>query len=308
MIKFSVLVPAYKRKFFRRCVDSILSQTYPNFEIVIVDDASPEHLGDIVGLYKDSRIKYFANEQNCGAANVVKNWNICLQHASGDFVICMGDDDMLMADCLLTYNKLISENPEVDAFHMRVREIDSMDNLIQILPARPEHESLYSAMIERINGRKHYIGDYCYRLKKLQEIGGFYDLKYAWGSDDITSYMCGNPNGIVNCNEPLFCYRTSRYSISSSSHYMEKLSSLKCVEAWLFNFVAKQAPKTELQKDELRRLKRSLPHYFQKSSGFILNDIFKSNRFVILKWLFLSNVYGISKKTVLKSVFHLFKW
>lgn len=307
MIKFSILVPAYKRKFFKQCIDSILSQTYQNFEIIIVNDASPEHLEDVVEQYHDQRIKYFVNEHNCGAANVVKNWNICLQHASGDFVICMGDDDMLMPDCLLAYYQLICESPEIDAFHMRVREIDSMDKLIQILPARPEHESLYSAIIERINGRKHYIGDYCYRMKKLQGLGGFYDLQYAWGSDDITSYLCGNPNGIVNCNKPLFCYRTSRYSISSSNNFAGKLKSLKHVEAWLYEFVAGQSPKTEIQEDELRRLQRNLPNYFQNSSGFVLYDIFTKNKFAIFKWLFLPNGYGISKKTVLKSIIHLFK-
>lgn len=287
--------------------DSILSQSYNNFELIIVNDASPEHLDDIVEQYTDKRLKYYVNKQNCGARNVVNNWNICLQHATGEFVICMGDDDMLMPNCLLSYDQLICENPDYDAFHMRVREIDSYDNLIQILPARPDHESLYSAIIERINGRKHYIGDYCYRLKKLQKNGGYYFLPYAWGADDIVSYVCASPKGIVNCNKPLFCYRTSMYSISSSNNsIVGKLESLKLVESWIMRFVNEQNPNSELEEDELRRLKNNLPRYFQNSSGFVLNDLFRENKLAILKWLFIPNGYGISKKTVLKSIFHLF--
>ena len=104
-MKFSILIPAYKLAFFKECLDSILVQTYKNFEIVIVNDSSPEDLESVVLKYSDSRIKYFKNEKNCGVINVVDNWNICLSHATGDYVICIGDDDKLLPNCLEEYSK-----------------------------------------------------------------------------------------------------------------------------------------------------------------------------------------------------------
>ena len=65
-ITFSILIPAYKSSYLRKCLDSVLSQTYKNYEIIIVDDDSPEDLKSIVDEYPTSQIKYFRNEKNCG--------------------------------------------------------------------------------------------------------------------------------------------------------------------------------------------------------------------------------------------------
>ena len=74
-IKFSVTIPAYKDRYLKETIDSVLAQTYQNYEIVIVNDASPYDLDSIVQQYTDQRIRYFKNEKNCGAKNVVDNWN-----------------------------------------------------------------------------------------------------------------------------------------------------------------------------------------------------------------------------------------
>ena len=66
MIKFSVLIPAYKGKFLEHTIHSVLSQNYQEFELIIVDDCSPEDLQAIVNKFSDSRILYYRNEQNCG--------------------------------------------------------------------------------------------------------------------------------------------------------------------------------------------------------------------------------------------------
>lgn len=83
-VKFSILIPAYKAAYLKECIDSILSQSYPNFELVIVNDDSPENLDAIVKKNKDKRIRYYVNDSNVGALNVVDNWNKCLGLAIGD--------------------------------------------------------------------------------------------------------------------------------------------------------------------------------------------------------------------------------
>ena len=106
-MKFSVTIPAYKAKFLKEAIVSALSQPYKNFELIIVDDDSPENLKAIVDSFSDTRIRYYRNLQNCGAVNVVDNWNICLSYCTGEYVICMGDDDRLLPNCLNEYFGLI---------------------------------------------------------------------------------------------------------------------------------------------------------------------------------------------------------
>ena len=86
-MKFSITIPAYKQKYLSEAIESCLAQTYQEFEVIIVDDASPEYLKSVVDKFDDTRIRYYRNEKNCGALNVVDNWNICLSYATGDYVI-----------------------------------------------------------------------------------------------------------------------------------------------------------------------------------------------------------------------------
>ena len=99
-IKFSVTIPAYKSKYLEECISSVLSQSYQNFELIIVNDASPEDLNSIITSFEDNRIRYYVNNTNCGSVDVVDNWNKCLSLSKGQFLICMGDDDKLLPNCL----------------------------------------------------------------------------------------------------------------------------------------------------------------------------------------------------------------
>ena len=67
-IKFSVTVPAYKAQFLSECIDSILAQTYKNFELIIVNDVSPQDLDSIVKRYDDPRIRYYKNKEATGTS------------------------------------------------------------------------------------------------------------------------------------------------------------------------------------------------------------------------------------------------
>ena len=79
------MVPVYKAQFLAECIDSILAQSYKNFELIIVNDASPQDLDSIVSKYDNPRIRYYKNEVGFGAEHVVGNWNKCLEYAIGDY-------------------------------------------------------------------------------------------------------------------------------------------------------------------------------------------------------------------------------
>ena len=65
-IKYTIAIPAFKKQYLKECIDSALNQSYRNFEIIIVNDASPENLDQIVNQYSDSRIHYYRNEIGFG--------------------------------------------------------------------------------------------------------------------------------------------------------------------------------------------------------------------------------------------------
>jgi len=89
----SILIPTYNREnYLRGCIDSALSQSYPNIEVIVVDNASTDDSWAICKEYseKDSRFLAFQNSENLGP---VKNWERCVEEASGTYAKLLFSDD-----------------------------------------------------------------------------------------------------------------------------------------------------------------------------------------------------------------------
>lgn len=248
-MKYSILIPAYKSKYLKECIDSILSQTYPEFEVIIVNDASPEDIDSIINSYTDNRIHYFKNEKNCGAINVVDNWNKCLNYATGEYVICMGDDDKLLPNCLIEYSNLIKKYPSLYIYHAWTQIINENSDIISIQEARPEREYVFSMMWERFErNRIQFIGDFLFKTQHLKSIGGFYKLPLAWGSDDISIFRAAQVNGIANTQIPTFQYRISSQTISKSNNTIIKMEAIEKSIVWYKNFLNENEPQNDIEK------------------------------------------------------------
>lgn len=222
-MKYSILIPCYKECFLKETISSILRQSYPDLELIIVNDASPYDIDSVVSQFKDSRLRYYKNEINCGAYNVIKNWNKCLDYATGDYVIMMGDDDKLDIECLAEYNKLITKHPNLNVYHGRVVIIDENSNFVRMHESRPEWENTLSLVWHRLAGRQQYIGDFLFKREWLIINKGFCYYPLAWGSDDMTVFRASMEKGIANTNTPVFYYRINPQSISMTSYTNIKL-------------------------------------------------------------------------------------
>ena len=84
-MKYSFVLPAYKATFLKEAIDSIIAQTYTNYELIIVNDASPQDINSIVNSYHDERIRYYINNVNIGGEDLVEQWNHCITYAKGDY-------------------------------------------------------------------------------------------------------------------------------------------------------------------------------------------------------------------------------
>lgn len=112
MPKVSILIPVYNReKFIGECIDSALAQTYSDFEIVIVDNASTDDTWLICQEYaqKDSRVKLFQNTENIGP---VLNWKRCFDEARGEFGKLLFSDDLISPE-FITFTLPCLENSDV---------------------------------------------------------------------------------------------------------------------------------------------------------------------------------------------------
>lgn len=262
MIKFSIGIPAYKGIFFEECLTSILNQTYTNFELIIVNDASPDNLYDIVQKYPDTRIQYYENTKNIGAENVINNWNKCLQYATGDFFLLMGDDDKLSPSYLERFVTYILKYPMINVFHCRTAIINQNSEIINLSEGWPEWESMSDNIFHRIKDRRlQFISDFVYRTSFLKRIDGFIKFPLAWNSDDVTAFEAASDKGIVHINEILFFYRTNPYNISSNGNWYLKAEAMIQKEKWIKNKIQHYIPASNQEKIINQLILKELPYY-----------------------------------------------
>ena len=286
-IFFSIGIPAFKANFFKECIDSILAQTYTDFELIIVNDASPENIDEIVHQYSDDRIQYYVNIQNIGAEHVVDNWNKCLSYAKGEYFILMGDDDKIEPNYLDEFAKLINKYPDLNVYHCRSYVINEESQKIWLTQSWPEYESVYDNIWHRINNyRDQYISDFVYNRNTLVARGGFYKLPLAWASDDISAYIAMKDNGIAHINIPLLSYRVNAQTISSTGCPKLKFNAIQLEENWILSFMKEQVPEKHIDKIIYSSISKKISYIFNKKKGYIiaksLNKQFTKN---LLFWL-----------------------
>jgi glycosyltransferase involved in cell wall biosynthesis len=271
-MKYSIGIPAFKGRYLNDCIDSILSQTFEDFEIIVINDCSPDGIYEIVKEFKDPRINYYENEVNIGAENVIDNWNKCLSLAKGDFFILMGDDDKLAPNYLSEFDKLIDKYPDLDIFHCRIRVINENSEEMELSTICPEYEDTDNYILNCIQGRsEQFISDFVYRKSTLVNNGGFYKLPLAWSSDYTSAFIaCGN-KGIAYTASPVFFYRKNQYNITSTSSLELKRVAIIGMENWIFKYL-------KSKKNPSRTLTAALKKYEKKSKEAFIQQMLGRNR------------------------------
>lgn len=302
-MKYSILIPAYKSRFFKECLDSIFALDYDDFEVIILNDCSPEPIKDIVGQYHDPRLRYYENEKNVGAENLVDNWNKLLSLAKGDFVICMGDDDKLDKNCLSEYDKLMSSYPNLDIYHARTLMIDENSEPCDIQEERPEWESMYSMIWNQMfKGRVQFIGDYLFRREALIAHGGFYKLPYAMAADWLIGYIMAKDNGVANLRKPVFLYRTSRYTITGNVPGKPLLAATLQYKKALEKLLSDE-PKDKIDQLYRKDVLHDLDYHFSKNiTDNIASDLANSKFKSLIYWAKMRKKLGQSSTSFLFSL------
>jgi len=112
-LKISICMPVYNPSvFIKDTLKCILNQSFRDFELIIVDDASTLNVQEIIKDFKDSRIKYFRNEKNIGYS---KNLEICRTKCSNEIIFLMSQDDIVADNTLYRIYEIFKKSENIGA-------------------------------------------------------------------------------------------------------------------------------------------------------------------------------------------------
>ncbi len=140
-VHFSIIVPTYNRAhLICKTIDTILSQTYTNFEVIIVDDGSTDNTEEVISEAYGEKVRYYKKENAERAA--ARNFGT--QHANGEYVLWFDSDDIMYPEYLANALKIIENNeePEVIALSHHYIDIEGKEVHLEIIPPNI-NEQLY---------------------------------------------------------------------------------------------------------------------------------------------------------------------
>ncbi|HVX52213.1 MAG TPA: glycosyltransferase family 2 protein [Chitinophagaceae bacterium] len=129
--KVSVLIPTYNyAHFLDEAIQSVLSQTYQNFELIIIDDGSKDNTDEVVKKYlTDGRVRYLKNDVNIG---LVGNWNRCLSLATGDYIKYLCADDKFDGELLEKFVEVMERYNKVSLVVCARKSLGNPENTVKL--------------------------------------------------------------------------------------------------------------------------------------------------------------------------------
>ena len=207
----SVIVPCYKvEKYLPNCIESVIHQTYNNWELILVDDGSPDNCGKICDVYvaKDGRIKVI-NKANGGLSSAR---NAGMKIMTGDYVTFLDSDDFLHKDALYTLvcyaEKHSAEIVQCDFIRGSVTLFPDWDGEEKI--AVFDNHTVFTEFAAKII--------VCGKLYKREILDGITMPEGIINEDDWTTWkLYYRANKIVVTNRPLYYYTVNPNSIMSAA-------------------------------------------------------------------------------------------
>jgi len=140
----SICIPVYNGEpYIFETINSAISQTYKNIEIIIFDDCSTDKSAEIIKKFADIRITYNLNDKNYGA---FINFQKCVEACNGDYIKLLNDDDLLRPNAIETQVNVLINNPDVSICITATNVINEFDKIIM-------KRQLYKKSL-KINGKK----------------------------------------------------------------------------------------------------------------------------------------------------------
>ena len=207
----SIIIPVYNtEKYIRRCVDSVIAQSYKDWELILVDDGSTDGSGKICDEYAVRYDKVFVWHTNNRGASHARN--IGINHAKGELISFVDSDDWIVEQYVET---LINVSENIDLVYFASNQIFENGDVINRIP-KPEmikgrvgiEQKLLSLKYGKIGDVFGWTWAKCFRKSIIEKYNIRFIENITFREDEIfTMDYCKYINSLIVIDKPLYCYR-----------------------------------------------------------------------------------------------------
>ena len=253
----SIIMSVYNgEKYVSYAIESILCQTFREFEFLIVNDGSTDSTPEILEKYakRDSRIKIF-HQENKG---LIKSLNSLISVAKGIFIARQDADDISAVTRLQKQVKFLKKSNRIDALGTSHFLIDDKNKIIDLFLRPSTHEQI-KALLPYINPMCH--GSMVIRKEIFNELGGYNESALYVEDYEMWLRMVTKNKKISNLREPLYFWRVHKEGIASSKIKEQKKKFIEIKKIFFPNITS----------ENLLSKGQTISHNYP---GFFLYDLF----------------------------------
>lgn len=215
-MKLSIIVPVYKvRRYLQRCIESILQQTYTDYELILVDDGSPDSCGAICDRYAQECDKVKVIHKKNGGLSSARNAGIAV--AQGEYITFVDGDDTVASGTYYYNMRILLSNPDIDILEYPIIEHYESPRS-KVISFNPEkisgNDNIFPDWIRR-HGYEH-----CFACNKIYRADMFMFVRYPEGEvfEDtyVTPMLYGSCENIYYSDCGFYYYYDNEESISNS--------------------------------------------------------------------------------------------
>ncbi len=239
----SVVMPTYNgEKYIEQAIESIISQTYCNWELIIIDDCSIDNTAFEINKFQDSRIKVFKNHINKG---ISYSTNRGIQESKGKYIALLDHDDLAESNRLQLQVTYLEEHSEIDLLGGRTIFIDESGKRIRYGEETRNNHKYIKAML--LFNSLDFMNSTVMMRKEFLERNNLYYEENCYGMQDYHFFIeCSKVGKISSIDEFLVRHR-----------YHETNETKRCLENYF---------------DERKQTYADFQRYSMKKSGFVLEE------------------------------------
>lgn len=296
----AIVIPYYKKTFFRKTMESIASQTCKDYILYIGDDASPENPQDVIDEYKDKiKIVYRRFDENLGRTDLVAHWERCINLTNGeDWIWVFSDDDTMDSTCVEEFKKILENNDGVKLLRYRKETVSPKGSY---MTSYSVGKSCFEDFLKDclfLTKDNPTMPEFIFS-RLLYEKFGFVNFPLAWGSDRITYLKYAMATGYIYNLESVVHFRMSGQNISSDidSERIIIKNQARMMSVPVINDIFKEIPEWYPEVN----LKEMSDGYIDRLS-FLFKTLPLKDRLVAFRVLWSMSMSIRSKKTLLKLI------